>query len=215
MGDIAASGADCLLRCGLGRCKRGSDCGFKQLASAGAALLTAFVLTGCTPDYDWRDIRAPGGEYWVQLPARPALMTRPIHLQGFEVDMTMQGARVKENAFTVALAQLPSGPAEAAGLSPEGMLAAMREQMLRNIGAAPSTPAETAVVDIVDLEGRRVGKMQLQAIGASGTGRHANMQMRARFGQWRGQALQIVAVGPALDAEQAEHFLDSLRLVQQ
>ena len=177
-------------------------------------MLALFALTACTPDYDWRDIRAPGGEYWVQLPSKPAGMTRRIHLQGFAVDMTMQGARVKENAFTVALAPLPSQPAEGAGLSPEAMLAAMREQMLRNIGAAPSTPAQTADVDIVDLEGRRIAKVPLQAIGAAGTGRHADIRMRARFGQWRGHALQIVAVGPALDPDQVEHFLDSLRLVQ-
>ena len=183
-----------------------------------ALVLLAMLLTGltaCSPTYNWRDIRGPGGDYWVQLPARPSVLTRRIYLEGLEVEMTMQGAKVNDNVFTIGLVPLPSPSAEAAGLSPERILAAMREQMLRNIGAAPSTPAETAVVDIVDLEGRRVGKMQLQAIGASGTGRHADMQMRARFGQWRGQALQIVAVGPALDAEQAEHFLDSLRLVQQ
>lgn len=187
---------------------------FAGLGIAGAALLAATVLAGCTPEYDWRDIRGPAGEYWVQLPSKPAVMMRRIHLQGFQVEMTMQGARVKENAFTVALVPLPSQPAEAAGMSPEVILAAMREQMLRNIGAAPSTPTQVTAVDVVDLEGRKVGRMPLQAVSATGTGRHADLQMRGRFGQWRGHALQIVAVGPQLDPEQADHFLDSLRLVR-
>jgi hypothetical protein len=206
MGDIAAFGADHLLRRSLRR--------LAHLGMAAAGMLAALVLAGCAPDYDWREVRAPGGEYWVQVPSKPAVMTRRIHLQGVEVDMTMQGARVKENAFTVGLVPMPSQPAEAAGLSPEAMLAAMREQMLRNIGAAPSTPVQAAAANIVDLDGRRIGKVPLQSVSASGTGRHAGIQMRARFGHWRGYALQIVAVGPQLDAEQTDLFLDSLRLVQ-
>lgn len=178
-------------------------------------LAATVLLAGCTPDYDWRDIRAPGGEYWVHLPARPATMTRQIHLEGFAVEMTMQGARVDENAFTVALVALPGQTAEAAGMSPERILLAMREQMLRNIGAPVSTPPDVANVDLVGVDGRKVGTVQVQAITAKGTGKHADMELRARFALWRGHALQVVAIGPGIEPEQAGHFLDSLRLVQQ
>jgi len=169
---------------------------------------------GCTPDFDWRDTRAAGGEYWVQLPAKPAVMTRRIHLERFEVDMTMQGARAKENAFTVAMVPLPAQPAQAAGLTQERILAAMREQMLRNIGAPPDTPSQPAAVAVVGADGRKNGTAQWEAIAARGTGRHAAMELRGRFGLWRGNALQIVAVGPDLDPEQASYFLDSLRLIE-
>jgi hypothetical protein len=180
-----------------------------------AAFAATLLLAACAPDYDWRDVRGAGGEYWVQMPARPATMTRRIHLEGHEVEMTMQGARVGENAFTVALVPLPAPDAEAAGMTPDRMLADMREQMLRNIGASPSTPTQTVAVRLVDADGRDAGKGQMEAVTARGTGKHAAMELRGRFGLWRGHALQIVGVGPELDPQEAEHFLGSLRLVKQ
>ncbi len=206
MGEIAALGVRTRLRSGV-----------RAAAPATLVLVVTILLAACSPEYDWRDIRAPGGEYWVQLPARPATMTRRIHLEGLAVDMSMQGARVAENSFTVALVPLPGsggGQAEAAGMSAERILLAMREQMLRNIGALALTPTEDAEVDLVDAERRKVGALPVQAIGARGTGKHADMQMFARFVLWEGHALQIVALGPGIDPEKAGHFLDSLRLVK-
>ena len=173
----------------------------------------SLLLTGCTPDYDWRDTRAAGGEYWVQLPAKPAAMTRRIHLERFEFDMTMQGARAKDNAFTVAMVPLSAQAADA-GLTPERILAAMRDQMLRNIGAPADAPSQPAAVAVVGADGGKSGTAQWEAVAARGTGRHAAMELRGRFGLWRDHALQIVAVGPDLDSEQASYFLDSLRLVE-
>ena len=143
-------------------------------------------------------------------------MTRQIHLESLEVDMTMQGAKVKENAFTVATVPLPTQDGAAAEPSPERILAAMREQMLRNIGAPPSSPSTgRSRRPSSTPNGRRSATVQLQAVErARGTGRHAAMELRGRFGLWRGHALQIVAVGPDLDPEQADHFLDSLRAGQ-
>jgi len=182
-----------------------------------ALVLLAMLLTGltaCSPTYNWRDIRGPGGDYWVQLPARPSVLTRRIYLEGLEVEMTMQGAKVNDNVFTIGLVPLPSPSAEAAGLSPERILAAMREQMLRNIGASPATPSSSVAVDLVDRDAKKIGKTQLQAVSASGSGRHAAMRLHGRFGNWQGHALQLVALGPDLDLEQVDHFLTSLRLVQ-
>lgn len=141
-------------------------------------------------------------------------MTRRIHLEGLAVDMIMQGARVNENSFTVAVVPLPSKPADTVGMSPERILLAMREQMLRNIGAPPSTPVQGANVDLVDAGGNKVGAMQMQAISARGSGKHAAVELRARFALWQGHALQIVAIGPGIEPEQASHFLDSLRPIK-
>jgi hypothetical protein len=179
-----------------------------------AALAAALLLGACAPEYDWRDVRGSDGEYWVELPSRPATMTRRIHLEGLEVQMTMQGAKVGERSFTVATVPLPAPDAEAAGMTPERMLTAMREQMLRNIGAAPTTPTQAVTVRLVDADGREVGKTQLQAVSARGTGKYSDIELRGRFGLWQGHALQIVGVGPQLDPQQTEYFLDSLRLVR-
>jgi len=109
---------------------------------------------------------------------------------------------------------LPGPNAEAAGMTPERMLAAMREQMLRNIGAATTVPTRAVAVRLADADGREAGKTQLQAVSARGTGRHADLELHGRFGLWQGHALQMVAIGPQLDPQQTEHFLESLRLVK-
>ena len=177
------------------------------MLAAGLLAGSLVGLPACSPPYDWREVDAPGGEYRVQLPGKPAAMTRRIHLQDQAVDMTMQGARVGENAFTVALAPL------SASMSPERMLTAMREQMLRNIGAPTTTVVAEVTVPIVAADGSKLGSQPAQEVVAQGTGSHAAMKMHGRFMRWRDVALQIVAVGPDMDREQAEHFLASLRLV--
>jgi hypothetical protein len=185
----------------------------RRWRSVVAALAATLLLAACAPDYDWRDVRGPNGDYWVQLPARPATMTRRIHLEGVEVEMTMQGAKVGDSAFTVAVVPLPTPDAEAAGMTPDRMLAAMREQMLRNIGAPPATPTHPVSVRLVDADGRETGKAQLQAVTARGDGKHAGMTLSGCFGLWQGHAVQIVGMGPDLDPEQTAYFLESLRLV--
>src|SRR5690606_5219898 len=119
------------------RHRRGRRVAARAVLAMGLLVGSLVGLSACSPPYDWREVHAQGGEYRVQLPGKPATMTRRIHLQDQAVDMTMQGARVGENAFTVAIAPLP------ASMTPERMLTAMREQMLRNIGA----PTTTAVAD--------------------------------------------------------------------
>ncbi len=216
------------------------------LPAVGLLCLLCIPLAGCFPTYDWREIKAPGGEYRVHLPAKPATLTRQIHLEALAVEMTMQGARVEENTFTVAMVPVPagsygkanqsasgpaaSGPAggEAVEDRPVGdrpveggpvesggeILRAMREQMLRNIGAEPSTPSRPVTVIVVDDAGAKIGEVKAQGVAAAGAGKSLGMDMRARFVLWQGHALQIVAIGPRVDPEQADYFLDSLRLVK-
>lgn len=203
----------------------------RAMSAIGLLCLLCLPLAGCFPTYDWREIKAPGGEYRVHLPAKPATLTRQIHLETLAVEMTMQGARVEENAFTVAMVPVPagsdgkanqsaagdaaSGPGESGQAEPgEEILRAMREQMLRNIGAEPSIPSRPVAVIVVDDSGTKLGEVKAQGVAAAGAGKSAGMEMRARFVLWQGQALQIVAIGPRVDPEQADYFLDSLRLVK-
>jgi hypothetical protein len=203
----------------------------RGMSAIGLLCLLCIPLASCFPTYDWREIKAPGGEYRVHLPAKPATLTRQIHLEALAVEMTMQGARVEENTFTVAMVPVPAGSdgkanqsasaKAAAGLADPGLaepgeeiLRAMREQMLRNIGAEPSTPSRPVVVIVVDDDGAKIGEVKAQGVAAAGAGKSVGMDMRARFVLWQGQALQIVAIGPRVDPEQADYFLDSLRLVK-
>jgi hypothetical protein len=55
----------------------------------------AWGLAGCSPEHDWREIRPDEGGFMVTLPAKPAKLTRPIHLESLKLDMTMHGAQVR------------------------------------------------------------------------------------------------------------------------
>jgi|GEM_PF-276834 len=193
----------------------------RGMSAIGLLCLLWIPLAGCFPTYDWREIKAPGGEYRVHLPAKPATLSRQIHLEALAVEMTMQGARVEENTFTVAMVPVPAGSDGKANQSASGkaesgeeILRAMREQMLRNIGAEPSTPSRPVAVIVVDDDGAKIGEVNAQEVAAVGSGKSVGLEMRARFVLWQGQALQIVAIGPRVDPEQAVYFLDSLRLVK-
>ena len=84
-------------------------------------------LAGCSPDHDWREVRADDGGFLVSLPARPARMTRPINLEGLAVEMTMLGAQAREVAYTVGAIVLP----DASAATRERALGSMRTAMLR------------------------------------------------------------------------------------
>jgi hypothetical protein len=85
------------------------------------------------------------------LPGKPATLERDINLAGKAVKMTMLGTKVDSSSYTVAYIMIQTDEAERTRL-----LAAMKEQMLRNIqtvsptaqaspstGSLPSTQAST------------------------------------------------------------------------
>ena len=104
-----------------------------------ASLISALLLSACSPQYNWRQVQAPvsgastgtGTEpeirYSALFPAKPASYTRPIHLNGQVVKMTMTVAEVDGTSFAIGTATLPdAGQAQAT-------LLAMKTAMLRNI----------------------------------------------------------------------------------
>ena len=172
------------------------------------AVLAAFLATACSPDYNWREVRSPEQGYLVMLPDKPATMTRTIRLEALEVPMTMQGARVGETSFTVAVAQLPSDDAAVRSAA----LAAMRSGMLNNIGG---TERKSAVVrvPVVDGAGAPLAEEAGVEVAADGKARDQAISMRARFVGRGDRAYQWVVLGAELDDEQVRTFLDSFRLM--
>lgn len=93
------------------------------------SLLSAGVLVGCNPKYDWRDFRSGDAPYAVLFPGKPASQTRTINLDGLEVAMTMTAAEVDGVSFAVGSARLDdAGKAQAAAV-------AMKTALVHNIGA--------------------------------------------------------------------------------
>jgi len=173
------------------------------------AALAATLLAGCAPEYNWREIRSAELGYLVMLPGKPASMTRRILLGESEVSMTMQGARVDETSFTVAVAAL----ADDRPATREKAAAAMRAGMLRNIAGSEQS-SSSLEVPVVDAAGTRQGRETALRIEARGKAQGKPVAMLAGFATRGARAYQWVVLGPQPDPEQAKVFLDSFRLLQ-
>jgi len=173
------------------------------------AALAAWLLSGCAPEYNWREVLGPDQSYRVMLPGKPASMTRQIRLEDVEVSMTMQGAQVGDTSFTVAVASLPDDRPE----TREKARAAMRAGMLRNI-AGTERSAQPVSVQVVNPAGAALGREAGVRIEADGSAKGGAIQMMAGFTARGTRAYQWVVVGPQPVREQAQTFLDSFRLVQ-
>ena len=169
----------------------------------------AWGLAGCSPEHDWREIRPDEGGFMVTLPAKPAKLTRPIHLESLKLDMTMHGAQVREVAYTVGTAVLPSADDAAR----DRALASMQAAMVRNITGTVRASRPVAITR-VDPAGQRIGTAPGVEIEAIGTMRGREALLIARFVGLGAQAWQAVVVGEHVDREHAALFLESLKLVR-
>ncbi len=169
----------------------------------------AASLAGCSPEHDWREIRADDSAFTVMLPARPARMTRPIDLDGLALDMTMHGAQAAGIAYTVGAVVLP----DASAATRERALAAMRTAMIRNIGGTERA-SRTVRVARVDPSGQRTGTVEGLEVEADGRMRDRAATLIARFVGLDARAWQAVVLGPSPDREHAALFLESLKLVR-
>lgn len=154
----------------------------------------ALLLAGCSPTYNWRDYSSQEGGYKVLFPAKPSSFTRPIDLNGMRVEMTMTAAEVKGTTFAVGSGTAPDAA------SAQAALPAMRQALLRNIGAEDS-PAEP------DAKGALT-------VSATGTGNGKPVQLVGRFEARGARFYQVIVVGRSgsMPAEQAEQFTSSFAL---
>ena len=146
------------------------------------------MLAGCSPTYNWRDFTPADGSYRVLFPAKPATHTRPIDLGGIKVEMTMSAAEVEGTTFAVGTALAPD-----AALA-QATLPAMRQALLRNIGAADTGAGkETLDVDVV------------------GKGSGGPVRLVGRFVAKGPRVYQVIVIGEpgAMPPEHTAQFLTS------
>lgn len=158
------------------------------------AFVAAAALAGCSPTYNWRDYTSGDGSFKVMFPAKPSTHTRGVDLGGIRVDMTMTATEVEGTTFAVATAVAPD-PALA-----QATLPAMRQALLRNIGAADSAAADGAPGGGATLEVDAVGK-----------GNGGPVRLVGRFVAKGARMYQVIVVGKpgAMPPEQTEQFLSS------
>jgi hypothetical protein len=169
-----------------------------SIAKLACAAAAALVMLGCTPRYDWREVRGTDDSYSILLPAKPAALTRTINLDGVRVAMTMTAAEVDGVTFAVGSAQLPDAPAAQAALDK------MKVALVKNINGGIKhekrpTPGERMPTIELEARGDRNGRPLL---------------LLARFVAKDRRAYQVVVAGPekAVVREAAETFLTSLNL---
>jgi hypothetical protein len=173
------------------------------------ALMLATLLAACSPEFDWREIRVDDSSFVALLPAKPASMTRRIELEGLSLDMTMHGAKVSDTAYTIGVIKLP----DSSEATQSKALAAMQAAMVRNISGTERGNRPVSMTQ-VDASGARVGAVvgnEIEAIGRMGD---REARLLARFVAVDARAWQVVVLGPDTHREQAEQFLESVRLIR-
>jgi hypothetical protein len=169
-----------------------------------AMLATVFatsLLSGCSPQYNWRDYRSLDAPYTVLFPGKPESYTRAINLEGGDVNMTMTATEVDHNTFAVGSATMAdAGKAQAA-------LTAMKTALVRNIGG--KIDSEKAVAT-AGLSGQ-ASSIDLRAHGARNG---APIVLAAHFAAQGQRIYQVIVVGDEKTAkgENIDMFLNSFKL---
>lgn len=170
-----------------------------------SVLATAFLLSACSPEFDWRDYRSPDARFTALFPGKPAVLTRDIDLDGRKVSLTMTASEVDDTTFAIGSAVLAS--AEQA----QAALPVMQTALLNNIkgtvrsekstAAASSTPAGTHQKTSVSIE-------------ATGTRNGQPVLLVGRFVAQDKRIVQIVILGQEskLSRENIDTFMDSVKL---
>lgn len=114
-------------------------------------MLSALVLTGCSPAYNWRDYNSPDAPYQAMFPDKPVTHKRSINLDGLTVDMTMTAAEIDGTVFAIGSAEAPdAAQAQAA-------VAAMKTAMVKNIGATVTREEKKDAAINIDAKGAQNG----------------------------------------------------------
>lgn len=193
---------------------------------AGAALLAglAGLLCGCSPTYDWREVRGAGA--LVMFPGKPASVTREVELAGLRVSMTMQSARADGLGFAFARVDLPADQADLHNRA--RIVAALRAGLLRNLsGTSQAGAAGEAAADAASpaakpyplaRSDRAAAPVSASLLEVTGQSEGQELALRALLGSVDTRVYQIAVYGPraAMDTpagrEAIDTFFSSIRL---
>ena len=163
-----------------------------------AGLAICFLLlSGCSPTLDWREVRGDGAPYTALFPAKPAVHSRNIMLDGSAVDMTMQGAEVEGVTYAIGTVSV------ADAVRANRAAAIMQEAMVRNI--AGNVLLQKSVM---------VSGLPMAAIVAEGKNpRGEAVLLHARFAARGTYAYQAIVLGPVSQVtnDAADTFLESFK----
>lgn len=110
-----------------------------MLLRAGLALIFLTLLTGCSPDYNWRKVSVADGMVTAILPDKPTVQERTLNFSGHDVSFSLTAAMVNGATFAIGYAPLPQAlQADDAERTKMGL--AVIRSFYQNLGVA--VPAE-------------------------------------------------------------------------
>ena len=179
------------------------------------AISVVWALLGCTPQYDWRDVRNEAPAWIATFPGKQVQVAREISLPPIKapVTLTLASSRIKNTMFAVGWVSGPTLDSKTL----EQVRSALEVAMLKNIEAEESTVQRTENPPAVALGNRSIrqiyaqGRLQLDRNNSA----EALLWMRTlTVSAPIPFVLEIIAVGPKehLNEELALQFIESLRL---
>lgn len=150
-------------------------------------IASLFLLSACSPKYDWREVRSETAPYMVALPTKPTTHTREIDLKGIPVSMTMVASEVDDITFAVGSAELPDA------VQAQVSLAAMKTAMVNNIGGTIRQEKVLTMLQSMNAPGT-VALTEIEASGPTSNGQ--KRVLFARFLAKEKHVYQLVVIGP-------------------
>ena len=170
------------------------------MSECALALAALFVLAGCTPVLDWREVRPEGSAARVLFPCRPASHARALRLGGDQVEMSMYSCAAGGTVYALSFANIKDRTRVRDAVDD---LAVAVQSHFQPVEAAASQP--TVVRGMTP-----AGATTWRLAGRLRDGRP--MQERTLLFSHGTHVYQATMLGSSLDAEAQEMFFDALRV---
>lgn len=165
-----------------------------------------WVLAGCNPTFNWREVRPDNSGLSLLLPCKPDKAEKTVPLGGQPVALRMLGCDAGDATFAVAVADIVDAS------KAEAVLAQWQALTLANMKAAPmGTGAGATQVASFRPTGMATGAPALlvKSSGQRADGRAVAGQ--AAYFSRGSQLFQVVLYADVMSAEVAETFFSSLK----
>lgn len=167
-----------------------------------APLTVAALVAGCTPTFDWREVRPDGSAVRAMFPCRPASHERSIVLAGTQVQMRMFACSAGDIVHALGFADM-ADPARV-GPALEEMARTARGNVNTTPGAAVQQPP--AITGMTP----HPAASQWRLAGTMPDGRA--VQERIVFFSRGTRVYQAAMLGPQLDEPAQEQFFGGLKV---
>lgn len=167
-------------------------------------LWTLLALSGCSPTFNWRDVRPDGTRLVLLLPCKPDQAKKTVPLGGQPAELSMSGCDVADMTFAVAVADLK----DAARVGP--VLAQWQAATLANMKAPPLKAGSQLAPFKLPGAAQAPAPVMVKAIGQRPDG--TAVQGQAAYFAQDAQVFQVVVYGKNISTEVADTFFGSLKL---